>query len=70
MRRFKYEIVQKQENPFTFGLNAAENTHYTKKKKTSNKSYFQHRISDKKVREGTCVSPPRVELGGSKDDMV
>ncbi len=31
---------------------------------------FRHRISDKKVREGICLSSPRVELGTSKDDMV
>ncbi len=31
---------------------------------------FRHRISDRKVRKGTCLSPPRVELGGSKDDMI
>ncbi len=31
---------------------------------------FRHRISDKKVREGVCLSSPGVELGASKDDMV
>ncbi len=30
----------------------------------------QHRILDKEVRKGICLSPPGVELGGSKDDMV
>ncbi len=31
---------------------------------------FRYRISDKKVREGICLSPYRVELGGLKDDVV
>ncbi len=29
---FKYEIVQKRKNTFTFRLNAAKNTHYAKKR--------------------------------------
>ncbi len=31
---------------------------------------FRHRILDRKVRKGICVSPPRMELGDSKDDML
>ncbi len=32
---------------------------------------FRHRILDRKVHEGICVSPPPgVELWGSKDDIV
>ncbi len=31
---------------------------------------LRHRISNKKVREGICLSSPGVELGTSKDDTV
>ncbi len=31
MTQFKYEIVQKRKNTFTFGLNATKNIHYPKK---------------------------------------
>ncbi len=66
---FKYEIVQKRKNTrtFTFGLNAAENTHYHKKDSDKN---FSASNFGQKVREGICVSLLSVELVGSKDDMV
>ncbi len=31
---------------------------------------FRHRILEKKVREGICLSPTEVELDDSKNDMV
>ncbi len=64
---FKYEIIQKQKNTFTFGLNA-ENTHYLQKKLQI--KVVWHRISDQKSVRAYVFPLPPVELGSSKDDTV
>ncbi len=39
-------------------------------KKASNKSFSASNFVQKRFGEGICLSPHKVELGGSKDDMV
>ncbi len=43
---------------------------YTLFRKRLQIKIFWHRISDKKVCEGICLSSPGVKLGASKEDMV
>ncbi len=43
---------------------------YTLFRKNLQIKVFRHRISDKEVRKGICLSSPGVDLGVSKDDML
>ncbi len=61
--RLKYYFVLKWQNTFNLGLNATKNTYQIKKK-------VENEISYKKVSGRTCVPPPGVELGTSKDEYV
>ncbi len=63
-----YIFVQKWKTAFTFGLNAARK--YTLFQKKLQIKVFRHRILYKKVREGICLSPPRVGLGCLKDEIA
>ncbi len=60
-----YYSEGKQKITFNLGLNAAKNTHGIKKKLQI--KVVQNWISYKKVRECMCLSPPGVELWGSRD---
>ncbi len=61
----KYYFVLKRQNIFNLMLNAAKNTHQIKKIKI-----VENEISYKKVNGHTCLPPPGVELGTSKDGYV
>ncbi len=61
-----YDVLE-WESMFTLGLNTAKNTHYMKK--GSNKSCSELNFVQK-VLECICLSPPWVELLGSKDQYV
>ncbi len=60
----KYYYVQKQQIIFTLRLNAAKNTNFIKK--ASSKSCLE--LNSLQKNHGcTCLFPPGVKLGGSKD---
>ncbi len=67
---FKHVVLLKNgKSKFTFGLNATENTHYSKK--SSNKSFSASNFIQKSPRGHVFIFPlPRVELEGVKDAMV
>ncbi len=65
---FKEYIVLRWESRFIFRLNTAEITDYIKK--IVQLEVFEHYILYKKISGRTCLSPQRVEAGGSKDQCV
>ncbi len=67
---FKHVVpLKNRKSIFTFGLNAAKNTHYSKK--IFKWKFFGIEVRTKKsARAYVHLPAPRVELGGSKDDMV
>ncbi len=60
----KYYFLLKRQNTFGLRLNTAKNTHQFKKK------ILEYEILYEKVSGRTCLPPPRVELGTSKDEYV
>ncbi len=61
-------LLKKGKSRFTFGLNAAENTHYSEK--SLKKKLYGFKFRTKSAKAYVYLSPSRVELGGSKYDMV
>ncbi len=59
--------VQKRVITFTLGLNTAKNTHYMKK---ASGKVVRNWLSYKKVNVRVCLSPPVVELGAPRINML